>query len=463
MSDGPFDEQERQALSKWTAEAPPEDLEARVFQALEQPEVKRSDRPRRLRWWVPASAAAAAIAVFSVLGLPEAERAALQVLGTQGQHRAAERTTLALMGSAGKVRATVVSEAGTVLSWRALEDVLHVEQTQGSAFYRVEPGAFEVSTPAGLVRVLGTCFRVEVQNMDKKTVASGVAGAALSAMITVTVYEGKVVASNEKGRVEIAAGESVDWPQGQPPGRTRDRAVRAASRTEALASTAARQASPGGAAARAPAEQLRTLAQEKKRLQAQVQGLQAKLQALKYKADETKTYDLEPAQLERMAQRCELRWDIPPLSAKPPMLSEESFQKLQISPAEREVINEKFARSHASLVEDVRAIYREATGDDSAGSMATVAMVDEVRDKTPIEETRRIFRALSHERAGLIQPPASREGLPPTERLFRRLTEEGDRLQAAIAQELGPEVARSTRDLHQGWGSRYRSSHGCPK
>src|SRR5205085_2215865 len=103
------------------------------------------------------------------------------------------------------------------------------------------------------------------------------------------------------------------------------------------------------------------------------------------------------------------------------------------------------------------------TGDTAAGSLAPMSMFEEINDKAPEGEIQRVFQRLSRERAGLEMPPADLKGTSAFERLYRMVTTSGDALESAIGKELGPETARAYRDLHDGFGSKSRSSSGCPK
>ncbi len=96
-------------------------------------------------------------------------------------------------------RGIAVLERGAHVAWNGDE----VTQSAGDVFYRVERGgAFRVHTPSGDVQVLGTCFRVRVENEENgegavnlRDLKVGAFGAALGAAAFVSVYEGKVAFS----------------------------------------------------------------------------------------------------------------------------------------------------------------------------------------------------------------------------------------------------------------------------
>jgi len=167
--------------------------------------------------------AAASVAWFVTAGSPAVARS--------GAANTAERTTLSI----GK--ATLVAEPGTALRWTSSDRGVQVEQRSGNVFYRVEPGRrFVVVTEVGELSALGTCFRVEVSSMKlpKQGLAGGAIGAAVTAGVFVAVFEGKVSLSNDRGRVEIAAGQSARIASGGdanagPPAMTSTNVVRLAS------------------------------------------------------------------------------------------------------------------------------------------------------------------------------------------------------------------------------------------
>lgn len=84
-------------------------------------------------------------------------------------------------------------------------------------------------------------------------------------------------------------------------------------------------------------------------------------------------------------------------------------------------------------------------------------------DKTEKERMREVFRRLSAEKAGHAAAPPTLDGIGPVERLFRGLTNAGDALQGRLADRLGEETAQKIRDHNDGFGSRHRSTYGCPK
>ena len=162
-----------------------------------------------------------------------------------------------------------------------------------------------------------------------------------------------------------------------------------------------------------------------------------------------------------MADRCELRWDVPGLGPEPQQLGAKDAESLHLGEEERATINRVMKDSHERLTKQIAAIYVEATGDTSTGSLATQAMMQEIFDKAPKGEESLLHQRLAQERAGMI-PPKTDGPMSPQEKLLRLLSTAGDGLQADLAKELGPATAQSLRDQHEGWGSRSRSRTNCP-
>lgn len=444
-----FTEEERRALEAWHVPDPPEDLTERAL--------ARRDAPGRRRpFWVGVAVTVAFVVAAVGLG-------SLRSPPVAGAFVATERRTEKL-----GTRAVVVMEPGASLSFSKRGGAYDVTQETGDVFYRVDQGgSFVVRSPAGTVNVVGTCFRVEVTTMKSKT--AGATGAALGALVTstvlVTVYEGKVVTASPKGETTLTAGEVAELTRDAAPRRLSPEptsraaaAGRAATLDEGVGPADAAEGAEGTVALQRAHEALQ---KEKASLEAEVARLEAELDAER-SANPTKTYDLDEPTLRRMAKRCELRWDIPSLGPKPPTIATKDLEKLELSEEEREVIDRKLAESHQRLGTAIRRAYGEITGDSNTGSMALEAMFAEARDKTPREEVQRVFQRLAQERAQLLAPPPEGAVLTPFEQMLRSVTSEGDRLERTLAAELGPGTARRLRDLHGGWNSRSRSSHGCP-
>lgn len=465
-----FTEEERRALEAWQVPGAPVGFAGRVLAR----EAVVARRARLVR--VTALAAAALLAMGGAawwLSRGEPSAGALT----------AEVRTSQRLGE----RGVAVLEPGAALRWTIARDgAAALEQSRGAVFYRVEPGgAFTVRVPEGEVRVRGTCFEVEVRDMAAWGPAMGGAavGAAVAALVVVTVYEGKVEVARGGEVRAVGPGERATLGDGiavasASGGRVAERpgapAPKGPSTTRVVATPdegvgpPVHRAGQGGEAV-AEGGDVATLQRENAALRTELAGLRLRIAEADAVREAHKTYDIGQAELDRMAERCELRWDtIGYRLGEPPRVPREEADAFELSEAQLTALDERLAAENARLIEAIRQAYVEVTGDDPAAiqAVAPEALFTEVQDKTPIEERRRIFRLLAEERASGVEPdvsPPRLANLSPAERMFRVITTSGDRLEAAMGEVVGPEVARQMRDAHRGFGNRHRSSFGCPE
>lgn len=443
-----FTDEERALLGEWKVAEPAPGLSARVLEA--------DDRRRsRARWRVVGAAAGMAVAASAALFF-FAGHAPIE-----GEARAVDRRTV-LIGA----RATAVLESGADLSYRvARSGDAELTQRAGDVFYRVERGgAFVVHTPNGEVRVLGTCFRVEVKEM--RASIAGLAGAAAGALVAttvmVTVYEGQVVTASPEGSARtLSAGESAELPAPREPPSKRALVERSEG-SPPHDSRIPLEDLPANASPEEMAVAHRALKKEAEKLRAELDALRSVAEEAQRAKQASRIYDLDQATLLELAEKCELRWDMQSLGAKADGLNPKKADRLRLSQEEVATVNQVMAEDHARILKELGALYAEVTGDTASGSLAPSAMFEELVDKAPKGEVQRVYARLARERAGLMAPNDA-AGRSPWERLFRLMTTAGDDLETALAKELGPETARELRALDEGWGSRSRSSMGCPE
>ena len=446
-----FADGEREALDAWVVPGAPPGLVERVL-------ARR--RPKR---WPYALAAVVLLSLGLGWWLLRGEP-------VRGVARADARMEQALAE-----RGVAVLEPGAALSWQidGVKGDAVIEQSAGAVFYRVEPGgAFVVKVPEGEVRVRGTCFSVEVEMGKVATgLSSGAVGAAVAALVTVSVYEGRVeVARGADVRV-VEPGQQARLAEGVTvatrevgPAPTATSTPRVASADQQVAVPAAATRVPSTDVAAPP--EVVALRDENKALKSRVGLLEAKAKELDLMREGTRAYGLSQQQLDRMAEECELRWDTVPLRASgPPEMRPADLALLGLGPSEETAINAAIAAEHDLVVGTLRAAYVELTGDDMANVLAIApeALLSEIMDKTTRPEVSRLYGLLSRERADHAPdvPPEQLAKLGPTERVLRVLTTSGDRVEAALAKVLGPERARDARDVHGGFGHVSRSSNGC--
>jgi hypothetical protein len=434
----------RSALDAWSALTPPTDFADRVLAARDEVRAPR----RRRRWLYAGVALAGAAAAVLALVLRSPERAA------SGTLIATQRVTAQL----GR-RGVAVAEPTTELTWRVADDgAAEITQRAGNVFYRVERGGpFVVHTPAGDIRVTGTCFRIEVAMTAQKLLVAGLAGAALASTVLVTVYEGHVIAQTRSTRTELAAGthatlrgDDASVTLGAPP----------------AAPTVASMANPADDP-QATREQLleRTRAQ-----QAELNQLRTQIAQLQHTAAASPGRDVaagepgrpwhdpSPETLRAWAAECHVRADHPSLDQFTPLRGPDTSRGLDADDIDD--YNEAMAEVAKQWKGLVRSLYLETTNDTAgADTLSVEAMRREIEDKTPREERPLILQKLSRERAGLAPPPSDLGKTSTLERLLRAFVELGDQSEAALARRIGAERARAIRG--DGWGSKSDSSE-CP-
>ena len=395
-------------------------------------------------WGVAAATMLAWLASASALQWP-----------AQGEFRGADRSEI-VMGS----RGVAVSEGKTTLDWSvAWFGAATVHQHSGAVFYRVERGGrFEVVTPAGTVRVRGTCLRVEVNPVKtlQGMALSAAGGAVAATMVTISVYEGTVEVERGDQTMALEAGEQVALGRdgtavvaairpapSAPPLKTKVNGSPDSSRSESTVGVSA-------------AMKTQKLVEANEALGRQVAALKAEVSALKAKRPE---YRPNLATLREMAKECAIAWDMVSVRPDDPeTIPDRDVQALDLAASEVEVVNQVYAKYGASMLTQLREVYTEITGDDEVGSLSERAMFAEVLDKVPAAEKRRVYQQVSAERAQLVPPMASPS---PFGRLIRLYVSAGDGLERALAAELGEETAQRIRDLNEGFPSRSRMSNGC--
>jgi ferric-dicitrate binding protein FerR (iron transport regulator) len=205
---------DKHTLSAWGAGEPPADFADRVIAARDAEAGEpapvavdvpppRGANPR----WLKQSAVVVALASAAVFAF--ALMRGRSIPSVSGSLQATQRETVSL-----GQRGVAVAEPGAHITWKVEGGAgrANVTQSDGAVFYRVERGGpFVVHTPAGDVTVLGTCFSVEVLPMkpSKQSVTGAAVGAAVTATVLLTVYEGRVLFANDGSETEVAAGQSA--------------------------------------------------------------------------------------------------------------------------------------------------------------------------------------------------------------------------------------------------------------
>ena len=307
-------------------------------------------------------------------------------------------------------RGVAVAQPGTDLEWIVRADgATAVTQHRGSAFFRVEPGgSFEVTTPDGKVIVTGTCFSTAL-------VANGT---------LVTLYEGRVLVRTAMGELQLFAGESALLRASEPP-------------AQLAAVNTSREA----------------LTHEIASLRGQAKAMEERLGALTAYGDDKRAgsaprfYDFTQEELQRMAQECEVRVDLPPYGMNRGPKSTE-IDRFGLTDSERATYNRIVAAGEARFMADLRKLYVELMGDEAgAGALELQSIENEIDAKSTEADKTEAPRRLSQERAGLLPP---RTGGSVYERYLRVVMRAGDDLERDLARELGSAKAKQLRQLNGG-------------
>jgi hypothetical protein len=447
--DNELDESERSVLDAWAPLTPPPGFADRVMAAHDIAHARSAPR-RRAKWPVIVAGVLAAAAMTIVI----VTRRDPSHAATGSLVDAKLRTTTALGD-----RAVAVAEPSATLSWRIDDDGNAViDQRGGDVFYRVDRGgSFVVHTPAGDVRVTGTCFRIEIKPMTKtkQLVLSGTIGAAVATGAVITVYEGHVIAdSRSGGRAEVAAGNRATMG---PDGRMIVAAVDAPDRTEVMVALDEKTATREQLIARAAQQQIEIT--KLRSILAEVEKT-----AGRDRSDDTEEgrawYDPSPEKLTEWVAECRVRADEPGFDRWQPITSLGKNER-GLEPAELAQVNAAMTDIQTQWKALVKQLYVEATGDvPGSESLSTEAMRREIEEKGNQAEHNLVLQRVAMERAGQAQPPADLSKASPFERMFRAYIKLGDQTEAALAKKLGAERAKAIRG--DGWGSRSNWS-GCPR
>ena len=176
-----------------------------------------------------------------------------------------------------------------------------------------------------------------------------------------------------------------------------------------------------------------------------------------------RTHGFTPDELAAMVEGCEVRYDYPSTGSddSPPEVSEDKAEKLRIDAAGRDAMVGVLREHHRWFREEVQRIYVITTGDsDGATTLATSAMIEEIQNKALPGEGGHARQRLARELAGLEKAPADPRTLPAVEQLLRVLTSYGDRVERAMAERIGVDLARRYRDARHNQSSSISS--GCP-
>jgi hypothetical protein len=407
-------------LHAWPFETPPPGFAARVA-ALAFP--RRSPGPAWVRWTVFAAAVTALVAWFV------ARRDRIAVEGEVDA--SGERTSVAI-GS----RGVAVLEPGARVSWRDGR----VRQERGEVFYRVDPVRgwrllppvpFLVETPAGTVRVLGTCFRVRIE--DQQAIIDDL--------------EGRVEAQGGGTAVVLTPGESTVLDPMSPP---------------ASQPGATRRTGPIGEVD----ERLRWLQRERRELERREAELRRRESEVKRSAElgregapatgggaasNRSRFDLTREDWVELARTGSVRFCVPNPAADWTKLTD-----LGLSPGDAETLDAAYARSRLRMAESLAPQCPEFADGGAPSIMRLILCAQSVvtdAQRTGDNLFADMRRQVAEIRAGLRPMPDPVDSISPAMRVLLSVTAESDALVRDLEANLGPEQARKIvyRDRGCAW------------
>ncbi len=149
------------------------------------------------------------------------------------------------------------------------------------------------------------------------------------------------------------------------------------------------------------------------------------------------------AELQAMAQNCEVRFDLPNVRREPFRLSPDLGARQHLSEAEQAKVAAAVDAVSKDVVAHLRTFYLEATGDAAgADTLDPQSLMHEILEKSPPAAVQAARTEIARERAGLPPLPAG----TIAERYLRFITTVGDSLQSALEPALGAQQAAAVRD-----------------
>jgi hypothetical protein len=427
----------------WPAQEPPRGFAERVLaRSADAAEVEAPTRARRpWRRFGVRLGVAVTLAASVVLW-----RAAPR--DVRGEIRAEERVE-ARVGR----NARAVLEAGAHLAFSGER----VRQDRGDVFYRVEPSArFVVETTVGEVEVLGTCFRVLIEepediDVSKKQLLGMSAGAALGAVAVVVVYEGRVQLSQAGEVVAIGAGEV-----GQLDERGAQRLEAGAA---ALEAAQLRARDPSRALVNVRSQDEEALRQGIAAANEKLQALEAERGSLAERLGRAQAelarrsggeprgrdeFDLDQEDWRELAAKGTVKYRLPCQYDGGWTPSADQLDALGLAPDDAETIRGAYERSRQRVWNVVSRLCEDAGGapemvDSISTDTCTHIVMDVARSKD-MASAKAALHAVAEVRAGLREPPA--EPHHPVYDLFYTLSGEAQALEADLAESFGPEEAK---------------------
>jgi len=287
--------------------------------------------------------------------------------------------------------------------------------------------------------------------MKSRDLASAAGGAALAAVVVVTVYEGKKRLVRENHGTVLEAGQS-----GRPDARG-DQAIE----ESALGAAEHALQAHGGETVATPTRmlarsidasggslrKLEDLEREKQDLRAQLRLLEEEL-SRQAPARTRSEWDLDQNDWKELAEEGHVKFMIPCLMAGgdswkgwPPS----ELDKLGLSPEDGQTVADAYRRSNERIWAVVRPLCLEAVGSEEVlnalGGPGCVQAINKQARSANAEAARAARQLVADVRAGLRPEPSDRPQHPVFESLMA-VTGEMQRFEADLAESFGPEEAK---------------------
>jgi hypothetical protein len=427
----------------WSAQEPPADFAERVVAAARE-ESRSAAKPRRAR-------VAAGVVLVGSLAAGVALAVHLQSRGAAGDVTADARREVRV-----GTRAVAVLEVGAHVKWHGDE----IEQTGGDVFWRVEPGArFTVHTAAADVTVKGTCFRVRVTggegDMNRRDAMVGAVGAVMGAAAFVGVYEGKVAVSHAGQSVDVAAGQGAQ-ADGRGVHLTGLSPSAASTEPDPLLAANANLADTVSEYRR----RLEAIDADKKKLEKKLAQAEALLadggsppKAFEVAANK---FDLTQDDWKQLAKEGKLPTHLPcPGPNDDFSYTPGNLNALGLAPQDGPIIQAAMKRSGDRTWGVIKPLCAQALPGADVGELGPQSCLSILQAFAPHNGPTSLaeqVRQTAEIEAGLLPAPGPNNNVPPMERALIAMAGESKTLESDLAQQLGPDVAKSIV---------YGGSEGC--
>src|SRR5206468_5663229 len=278
--------------------------------------------------------------------------------------------------------------------------------------------AFVVHTPMADAEVLGTCFRIGINDketaMNRRDFGAGLLGAVAATGVLVGVYEGKVRVSHADQTVTVGAGETAI---ADPHGVRRDTPVTAAKDDGAHNAAQLRA-------------RLAAVEQEKQVLEQQLSAQR--------EAGTKSQYDMSTDDWAKLAERGEFKYQLPCFKHDGYRPTSAQLDKLGLTAADADVIQNAYRQSADQFVNDMTPICQGAGLTFEDGSC--IGKLFQSIYKTGTESARAAYTEVDEIRAGKRpEPPVAQQS--PQLRMLLLFSNGAKGFESELAQTYGAEQA----------------------